>query len=547
MKGSQRQSGRSAFDLLEEATHLLRTAPVATLAVYYLGAIPFVLGLLYFWADLSRSPFAPRHLAGASFGMAALFLWLKFCHVVFARRVRAQAAGEQYLPPGVRRAARIFVMQAILQPSGLFVLPLALLPALPFPWVYAFYQNVAVLDDGGEASTAVLAKKSWRQAKLWPRQNHLLLAVAAAFAFCVFLNWLTVCLLLPQLFRMFFGMESNFTTSPLALLNTTFFAAMFSLTYLCVDPILKTAYALRCFYGDSLASGEDLKAELKPYLNAAVKAVASLSILATVFSGMPAVAAPPNPPAEVKANLPPADLDRAINQTIHERKYLWRMPREQVAEQEAGQGVIGKFFSQIADWLRQVARSVRDWLEELLRRLFPATRHAEPLPGGYGWIMTLQILLYGLAAVVIAALIILIVRLVRDRARSRAPVASQPFQPAPDLADEYLDADHLPADGWSKLAAELLERGEFRLALRAYFLASLAHLAGRNLISLARFKSNRDYERELHRRAHSLPDLPAIFGGNLSIFERVWYGAEAAGGELVRDFAARVEKLKATG
>ena len=38
---------------------------------------------------------------------------------------------------------------------------------------------------------------------------------------------------------------------------------MFSLTYLCVDPILKAAYALRCFYGRSLQSGEDLKAELK--------------------------------------------------------------------------------------------------------------------------------------------------------------------------------------------------------------------------------------------------------------------------------------------
>jgi hypothetical protein len=41
MKGMQRrQQGRTALDLLEEATHLLRTAPVATLAVYYLGAIP---------------------------------------------------------------------------------------------------------------------------------------------------------------------------------------------------------------------------------------------------------------------------------------------------------------------------------------------------------------------------------------------------------------------------------------------------------------------------------------------------------------------------
>ena len=56
---SSGKRARGPFDLLEEATHLLRTAPAATLAVYYLGAVPFVLGLLYFWADMSRSPFAP--------------------------------------------------------------------------------------------------------------------------------------------------------------------------------------------------------------------------------------------------------------------------------------------------------------------------------------------------------------------------------------------------------------------------------------------------------------------------------------------------------
>src|ERR1017187_8171024 len=128
MKRPQRQSGKNAFDLFEEATHLLRTAPAATLAVYYLGAIPFVLGLLFFWADMSRSPLAPQHLAGGSFGVAALFFWMKFCQAVFARHVRAQAAREIFLPPGFRRCARFFFMQAIIQPSGLFVLPLALLP-----------------------------------------------------------------------------------------------------------------------------------------------------------------------------------------------------------------------------------------------------------------------------------------------------------------------------------------------------------------------------------------------------------------------------------
>ena len=89
-----RQKGKGPFDLIEESVHLLRTAPVMTLAVYYLGAIPFVLGLLFFWADMSRSPFAYQHLADGSLAIAVLFFWMKFWQVIFALNVRAQIVIE---------------------------------------------------------------------------------------------------------------------------------------------------------------------------------------------------------------------------------------------------------------------------------------------------------------------------------------------------------------------------------------------------------------------------------------------------------------------
>ena len=113
------------------------------------------------------------------------------------------------------------------------------------------------------------------------------------------------------------------------------------------------------------------------------------------------------------------------------------------------------------------------------------------------------------------------------------------------LRDENVGAEQLPEDGWTKLARELLERGELRLALRALYFASLAHLAARNLISIARFKSNRDYERELRRRGHSSPDLLSVFGDNLGSFERSWYGLHEVNRELVDQFAANVERMKA--
>ena len=39
----RRAEGKGPLELIEEATHLLRTAGVAALASYYLGAIPFIL------------------------------------------------------------------------------------------------------------------------------------------------------------------------------------------------------------------------------------------------------------------------------------------------------------------------------------------------------------------------------------------------------------------------------------------------------------------------------------------------------------------------
>ncbi len=461
----RRRQGKGAFDLIEEATHRLRTVPIGTLAVYYLGAIPFVLGLLYFWADMSRSPFAGQHLIDSALGMAGLFLWMKFWQVIFARRLRAHVAAEPAPHWTVRRWGRVFLTQAFVQPSSLFVIPLSLVPALPFAWVYAFYQNVTALDDGGPAGVLPLLKKSWKQAVLWPRQNHIILAMMTAFGFYVFLNWVVTGLMLPHLIKMLFGIESVFTRSTFSVLNTTFFAGMLGLTYLCVDPILKTVYVLRCFYGESLESGEDLRAELNSVVAASQPIAAMVVLLLGLLCASPLKAADAPAAATSPAKTPvssavvPADLDRAINRTIHEDKYTWRMPREKIVEPAAQESMMARFFDKVGAMLRKWARAVLDWLGDWLRKLFRhVPTHSDSGTSGYGWIEALYILLYGLVAVALAALAILLYRVWRDR-RSPAVVASEPIQPVPDINDENVGADQLPEDGWAKLARELLDRG----------------------------------------------------------------------------------------
>jgi len=51
-------SERSAIELIEEGTRLVRASGLAALALYYVGALPFVLAFLFFWADMSRDAFA---------------------------------------------------------------------------------------------------------------------------------------------------------------------------------------------------------------------------------------------------------------------------------------------------------------------------------------------------------------------------------------------------------------------------------------------------------------------------------------------------------
>jgi hypothetical protein len=378
---------------------------------------------------------------------------------------------------------------------------------------------------------------------------------------------------------MLFGVESTFTRSGLSMLNTTFLAVMFGLTYLSVDPILKAVYALRCFYGESLQSGEDLRAELGRFTQAARQIAACVLVVLSatalckganaparggetpeaVAPGASQADSPSKPlvkktaPGGARSGLSAAELDRKIEQVIQQNKYSWRSPREKLiqpasTEKGAVTRFLGNVWNLIKDWLKTALKGVGkalEWLARLLQRVFGRffRMPRSSAPGG-GWVMGMNIVLYLLVAVVVLALGYLAYRIWRNWQPGQEPIASEPIRPAPDLADENVGADQLPESGWLKLARELLERGELRLGLRALYLASLAHLAERNLISIAKFKSNRDYERELLRRGHSFPDLLARFGRNVSIFDRSWYGLHDVTADLVSEFAANVEQIR---
>src|SRR5688500_15304135 len=112
----KRRQGRGTIDLVEEAIHLLRNAPSEAWMAYVLGTLPFVLGLLYYWTDMSKSPFAAKHVAGSAFGMSLLYIWMKSWQSVFAARLHAHIGGAAPPKFAAARIRKLVLSQLALQP-----------------------------------------------------------------------------------------------------------------------------------------------------------------------------------------------------------------------------------------------------------------------------------------------------------------------------------------------------------------------------------------------------------------------------------------------
>ncbi len=260
-RATLRRHGKSAVDIVDQGCHLLRQTGTHALAAHLCGVAPFLTAILFFWADMSRSASAADHLLETSLGLAVLFVWMRICQNVFTRILLSRLL-DRPAERNWKSLVRSTAIQTIFHSTGFIILPIAALLALPFGWVYAFYQNVTALDDGSRNLREVF-KDSWRQSTLWPGQNHLLLLLLTTFGFYVFINIFTVCAYAPSLVKMLFGIDTVFSQSIHGLTNTTFLATICALTYLCTDPIIKACYVLRCFEGESLHSGNDLRVGLR--------------------------------------------------------------------------------------------------------------------------------------------------------------------------------------------------------------------------------------------------------------------------------------------
>lgn len=557
-----------------QALRLLRLAPLPALAAYLTGTVPFLIGWLWFWSDMSYGAYAYRRLAGGSLLMALLFLWMKVWQSVFGVRLLAFAADEPAPRWSPRSVMRSLLLQGAIQPFGFLLLPLSMLLTLPFPWCSAFFQNLLVLDSPEAPSARAILQRATRLATLYPGQNLRIiwllspwsvvtggvlifgvtrlmlgdiigelgnaggvvwfilalvvcsqtLLVLAPFGAVIFVNSAVLIISVPYLLNTLFGIQTPFTTVGMTtLFNTTFLAIAFALTYLILAPLFTAAHALRCFEGSSTTDGRDLRVALRRAARSASRGAMLLLLLLTTFTTprlWAAAATPPDPRA----------LDESISEVLTHPRYTWRMPRERdAAAREAKaretpgwlkrwQAAVKAWIESARDTLTRWVRRCVDWLE---RWLGSRTEQDRRTPSAL-WIQAiLDILLIAVACV----LAILLYRWVRARARRRI-TASQPLPTliGLDLESDQVTADQRPSDEWRQLAETLAANAEYRLAVRALFLSMLAHLGKRELVTIARHKANRDYLADLRRRAHDQPETISGFLDAATTVECHWYG-----------------------
>lgn len=582
----------SAAELLEEALGILRESP-QLLAWYCIGSLPFMLGLLFFLNDMLMSAFAFSHLAQASLGMVILFIWMKVWQSFFSDRITAYIKGEPYKKAGFRQIINACMIQAAIQPWGFIILPASFLIMLPFGKAYAFFQNVSVKGNGSEPDVMKVARISSRLADYAPKQNFIAIWLASPFqlfitslfifilvpvmrfvspgvppeavaVLCMFVM-LPVCiigilvslnigatlLLLPYLLKTLFDVETPFSMSTSSFANSTFLALVWCLSYLAIDPVMKTAYALRCFYAESIRTGDDILVSIRrPKTTAILTAVVVLLFI----HGQPIHAEPPAQASDesaVTTSVSPAKLDRAIDSVLKNPEYSWRMPREKPEKTNDDSGFLSRVISSvghsIADWINKAwdrLKNMKKLWDKLISWLKPKSPGDQPKENP-GLALAAKVMIVLGLAVIAAVAALLIFRTFKERSalKSNTPAGSALV---PDIASADTIATDMSRDGWLDMAKDLMDKGELRLSLRAFYLSTLAFLSESGLIMIARYKSDTDYANELGKKDRT-PALNASFDESIRIYQRSWYGMHDVTPAVLDGFMAVTERIRQDG
>ena len=182
-------------------------------------------------------------------------------------------------------------------------------------------------------------------------------------------------------------------------------------------------------------------------------------------------------------------------------------------------------------------RMIRDfirWIESWLPESQPV-RGERPTLGSY----VVMIAVIGLAVLIVFYIAWLLFKRFKRPASLRKP---RKKREARVVLGERLKPEATAADLLSEAEA-LARNGDLRAAIRKGYIALLVELGDRNIISLAQYKTNRDYLRSVS----TTPQLHSPLKKLTESFERHWYGFAQATPNDWQDFRAGYRETLETG
>ena len=170
------------------------------------------------------------------------------------------------------------------------------------------------------------------------------------------------------------------------------------------------------------------------------------------------------------------------------------------------------------------------WLEDLFPKS-PITPPTEPEFGSLK--LFIQILIYAAVIGVIGFLIFRFWPLIAGR------FGYKPKKKKRDrvILGERIGEDESANDLFSE-AERLAREGQLRDAIRKGYIAVLCELSDRKIIGLARHKTNRDYLRDVRKRAGLFENMSGLTG----TYERNWYGLRPSRQDDWEDFRDRYKR-----
>jgi Domain of unknown function (DUF4129) len=509
MKRGERASG---IEVVEDAVHLLRRTPFETWLCHWAGAVPFALALLRFWNDVLNPRTPDLRCAADALLLALLLVWMNCWRAVFAGRLRRQLGGTGNPEWNGARIWNLVAAQSFLGATKPVAAVLAMVAIFPLSATIAFYREAAVLSGYEGLPPRELMTKARRLAGLQIGQGWTILSIVAVLYLLVAINVALTLGIAPQLVRMLTGYESSFSRSGMYWVENPLFVMLaLAVTWMAVDPVIQAVYCMRCFRGESLKTGEDLRAALRRIRMA---------------------------PAMLLLAVDPAALERSIRHVMRAPEYDWRNPPPtSVARPSWFASLAERFFN----GLRLIFHTLGDWLNRLFKWLF---RHDVPEPQAGALPKTgLHWSLYVLIAAVVLVAAWIVWRKLRAR-RAKPEAAPDGGATMVRLDQEDLSADRLPEESWYELGEQSLQEGNPRFALRAFYLGNLAWLGRREFLAISAGKTNHEYELELRRKARAFAEARELFGRNVAAFEKAWYGLHEVGAEDVDEFRRRIEGMK---